>query len=118
MVSVAVGPVEVGPIPDDANVGFVHPPGSIGMPELTANPLILNGRLALDPTPARDVIHGEPTLRHNFFQISVAKRVTQIPPDAQNDDHVLKVPPTEQRRAVLHRGTTLPNWSTAFCNRS
>ena len=41
-------------------------------------------------------------------------REFHLPLDAQNDDHVLEVPPTEQRRPVLHHGTTLPNRSTAF----
>ena len=73
------------------------------MSELATNSLIQNWRIALDPTPDRDVVNTELALRHNFFQIPIAERVPQIPPDVQNDDHVLKVPPTEERRPFLAR---------------
>ena len=38
----------------NGHIGLIHPPGSIGMPELAANPLIQNGGIALDPTPDRE----------------------------------------------------------------
>src|ERR1700730_14397307 len=71
------------------------------MPQITAKPLIQNGRIALDPSPDGDMIHQEPALRHHLLQISVAERVPQIPPDAQNDDDFLEVPPPEQRRPLF-----------------
>jgi ATP-dependent DNA ligase len=65
--------------------------------------------LSLDPTPDGDVIHRKTTLRHHFLQVAVAERVPQIPSHAQNNDHVLEVPPSEQRRSLLAHGITLPN---------
>jgi hypothetical protein len=47
--------------------------------------------------------------RHHFFQVAVAQRVPQIPPHAQNDNHVLEVSPPEQCRAVLAHRLTLPD---------
>ena len=78
------------------------------MPAFAAKPLILNGRIALDPAPDGDVIHRQPPLRHHLFEITVAQRVTQVPPDAKDDDHVLKVPSAEQRGPILAHRFTLP----------
>jgi retron-type reverse transcriptase len=88
------------------------------MPQITAKPLIQNGRIALDPSPDGDMIHQEPALRHHLLQISVAERVPQIPPDAQNDDDFLEVPPPEQRRPLFGHRITLPDPPTRVCNRS
>jgi len=88
------------------------------MPELVANPLIQNGRIALDPAPNGDLVHCQPALRHDFLQIPVAERVPQIPTDTQNNNHVREVSPTEQRRPVLGHRITLPDRSTRVCNRS
>ena len=104
----------------DPDIRFIHPPGSVWMPDLTPKPLIQNGRIVLDPTPDGDVVHQQAAFRHHLFQVAVAERVAQIPPNAQNDDHVLEVSPSEQRRAVLVHASRyqiclLP---TGFCNRS
>src|SRR5687768_2141774 len=71
--------------------------------ELATNPLIQTWRIVLDPTPDRDVVYTELALRHDVLQIP------QIPPEAQNDDHVLEVPPTEERRPLLAHRFTLPD---------
>jgi hypothetical protein len=76
------------------------------MPELAANPLIQNGGIDLDPTPDRAVVHGQTALGHDSSQITVAERVSQIPPHMQKDDHVLEVPPTEQCWPFLPHGIT------------
>ena len=88
------------------------------MPQITAKPLIQNGRITLDPSPDGDVIHQEPALRHHLLQISVAERVPQIPADAQHDDDFLKVSPPEQHRPLFGHRITLPDPSTRVCNRS
>ena len=41
------------------------------------------------------VIQRQPPFRHHFFQVSAAERVTQIPPDAEQDYFWLKMPPFE-----------------------
>src|SRR6266536_1694114 len=88
------------------------------MPTFATKPLIQNGRITLDPTPDGNVIHRQSTLRHHLLQISVAQRITQVPPDAKNDDPVLKVSPTEQRRPILAHRFTLAEPPVFLCNRS
>src|SRR5215467_3461767 len=50
------GPVQVGPTARDLNLGFIYSPGSIRSADLTANSLIQNRRIALDPAPDRNMI--------------------------------------------------------------
>ena len=76
-------PVQIGPLTGDANVSLIHAPGTIGPPELAAKPLIQNGRKTLDPTPDRDMVHGEAALHRYFLQIPVAERIPQVPADTQ-----------------------------------
>jgi len=64
--------------------------------EFPAKTLIQNRRIVLKPTPDRDMIQGQPTLRHDFFQVAVDERVPQIPANANQDDHIFEVPPQEQ----------------------
>ena len=79
------------------------------MSELSAKALIQKWRIALDPTPDGDVIYRQPTLRHHLFQVPVAQRITQVPPDAQKDDDILEVSPAEQHWPVLAHRITLPS---------
>lgn len=79
------------------------------MPSFSPKPLIQNGRIALNPAPDGHVVHRQPPLHHHFFQVAIAERVPQIPSHAQNDDHVLEVPPSEKRWSLLAHGFTLPN---------
>src|SRR5712692_351053 len=110
--------VEVRPVAGNSDIGLIHTPGAIRMPTFATKPLIQNGRITLDPTPDGNVIHRQSTLRHHLLQISVAQRITQVPPDAKNDDHVLKVSPTEQRRPILAHRFTLAEPPVFLCNRS
>ena len=55
----------------------------------------------LDPAPNGDVVPGQAGFRHHFFQVATAEPVPQIPPDAQNDNHVLEVSLPEQQQPVL-----------------
>jgi len=71
------------------------------MPSLAVKPLIQNRRLMLYPAPDRDVVHRKAALCHHFRQVAIAEGVPQIPPHAQNDDHVLEVSSPEQRRSLL-----------------
>ena len=76
------------------------------MPPVPSQPLIQDGRIVLYPAPDRDVIHCKTALRHHFLQVAVAERVPQIPSNAQNDDHVLEVPSSEQRWSLWAHGIT------------
>ena len=88
------------------------------MPDLTTKPLIQNGRIVLDPAPYGDVVHQQAAFHHHFFQVAVAERVAQIPPNTLDDDHVLEVSPSEQRRAVLAHASRYQICLRVFCNRS
>src|SRR5882757_11455483 len=84
------------------------------MPNLAAKPLIQNGRIVLDPAPDRDVVHRQIPLRHHLLQISIAEGVSQIPANAQKDDHVLEMSSPEQHWPILGHRITLPNPSAKF----
>jgi len=71
------------------------------MSKLTAQPLVQNRSIALNPAPDRDVVHRKPAFRHHFFQIAVAKGIAQIPTNAQNDEDILEVPSPEQPRSIV-----------------
>jgi hypothetical protein len=95
------GAIQVQPFSRYANVSLVDPPGPIWMAPFPPQSLVQDRRITLYPTPNRDVIHRQTALHHHFFQVAVAQRVAQIPADAQNDDHVLEVPPSAQRWSLL-----------------
>ena len=75
--------VQIRPLTGDADVRLIHAPGTIGTPEFAAKPLIQNGRETLDPTPDRDMVHGEAALSRYFLQIPVAERIPQVPTNTQ-----------------------------------
>jgi CRISPR-associated endonuclease Cas3-HD len=75
--------VEIRPLTGDADVSLIQAPGTIRSPEFAAEPLIQNGRETLDPTPDRDMFHGEAPLRYYFLQIPVAEGIPQVPADTQ-----------------------------------
>ena len=58
------------------------------MPDLTTKPLIQNGRIVLDPAPYGDVVHQQAAFHHHFFQVAVAERVAQIPPNTLVSCHI------------------------------
>ena len=66
------------------------------------------------------MVNREPTFRHHLFEVSIAKRISQVPAHAQNYDFLLEVAATEHRRSALahlfhpirtasNRFATLPN---------
>ena len=54
------------------------------------------------------MIHGEATLAHHLFQVSVGELITAIPSDAHKDDRGLGVAPLE-RRPVMFQGYDSPS---------
>src|SRR5262245_23204327 len=95
-------------------MGFVDPPGPIARAHLAADPLIQNRRIALDPAPDRDVVNSQVPLRHNLLQVAIRERVSQVPANAQEDDHILEVPPAEQRRPFSGHDIPYQSSSIAF----
>jgi hypothetical protein len=51
----------------DGQIVLVYEIPSVWTPQFAANALFQNGRIALHPTPDRNVIYGEPALRHDFL---------------------------------------------------
>src|SRR5215471_17293896 len=88
------------------------------MPEFTAQALIQKGRITLDPAPNGNVIHRQSRLRHQLLQIPIAQRITQVPSNAKDDNHILEVSPAEQHWPVLAHRITLPEAGRAVCYRS
>ena len=66
------------------------------MAHLAANSLIQNGRITLHPAPDGHVVNRKVPLRHDLLQVTVRERISQVPPDAQEDNHVFEMPPAEQ----------------------
>ena len=92
-----------GRAPYDLDVGFVHAPGAIRTAELTAYPLMQHWRIAFDPAPDRDVVNGKAPLRHDLLQIALGEGISQVPRNAEEDDHVFEVPSAEQRDSICGR---------------
>ena len=79
-------------------IRFVHAPRPVAMAHLAANALIQNRRIPLDPAPDGHMVHGEVPLRHDFLQIAIGERISQVPANAQQDDQIFEMPSTEQCR--------------------
>ena len=47
------------------------------------------------------MVNREPTFRHHLFEITIAQRISQVPPHAQNDDVLSEMTASEQRRSAL-----------------
>ena len=84
------------------------------MAHLAANSLILNRRIALNPSPYRDMVNGEVPFRHDLLQIAICERVSQVPPNAQEDDHVFKMSSAEECWPFSGHDTPYQITSTAF----
>ena len=73
------GAVEVAPAPLDTNVGLIDTPGRVGGLEMTAQPLLQFGAVALDPAPDAAVVGLQTTLAEQLFDIAERERLPEIP---------------------------------------
>jgi hypothetical protein len=48
------------------------------MPQLSAKSLVQDGSMALNPSPKSRMINGEPSLVHQFLEISIAQSVARF----------------------------------------
>ena len=55
------------------------------------------------------MIDGEAPLRHDLLQVAVRQGISQVPPDAQEDDHVFEMPRRGTVLAVFGSRYTVPN---------
>jgi len=76
-------------------------PGPVWLTHLPSDPLIQNGGIVQNPARDRRMINREPTFRHHFLQIAIAKRVSQIPAHAKYNDVLSEMTATEQHRSAL-----------------
>ena len=86
------------------------------MSDFAANPLMQNRRIALNPPPDGDVVDREVPLGHNLLQIAVGQRVSQVPPNAQEDDHTFEMSPAEQGWPSSGHAIPYQISSTSICN--
>ena len=63
------GSVEVAPATLDTNVGLIDTPGLVGWLEMTAQPLLQFGTVALDPAPDGRVVRFQAALAEQLFDI-------------------------------------------------
>ena len=66
------------------------------------------------------MVNGEERVpfRHDLFQIAIAEGVSQVPPDAQQDDHIFEVSPAKERWPFSGHDTPYQIRHTRVCNRT
>src|SRR5882724_6659420 len=86
---------QISPLPLDADVGLVHPPAHPDRALAAMEGLFQLGVVFQDPPVDRGVVHRHPTFLHQFFDMTVAQGIGQVPPDARQDNVLHKVGPLE-----------------------
>ena len=89
------GSIEICPPTGNADVGFIDAPRAVWIPHFGPDPLVQDRSIPEHLTGDGRMIDRHPTLGHHFLEVAVAKRVPEVPPYAQDNDLVLKVPSPE-----------------------
>ena len=112
------GSVEVAPPALDTNVGFIDTPGLVGGFEMTAQPLLQFGTVALDPAPDGRVVRFQAALAEQLFDIAERERIPKIPAHGAQNQLGLGLSPLEDRRSdcLLHDLFRLPAAVGQSCN--
>ncbi len=79
------GTIETHPLLFDFDIRLVNTPGVRRGHQVGATTLIKLRRIALDPAVDRGMVHLQPTFQHHFFEVPIAERIAQIPPDATSE---------------------------------
>jgi len=95
------GAIEVDPLAFDFDVGFIHTPGVADWPCVMIPALFKLRDILLHPPKNSRMGQSDATFRHHLDEIAGAELKRQIPPDAEDDDFLVKVPPFEE---ILCRG--------------
>ena len=120
-------PIEIGPVPLHANIGFVHPPGAIAYPQMRADPFLKLLGIGLDPTEDRRVIHLDTAVDEHELEVAVTDREHQIPTNGPQNHFRCELTPLEATAAPIHcpatpypdRGRYTRNTATGeTCNRT
>jgi hypothetical protein len=86
------GAIEVDPLAFDFDVGFIHTPGVTDWPCVMIPALFKLRDILLHPPKNSRMGQSDATFRHHLDEIAGAELKRQIPPDAQDDDFLVKVP--------------------------
>ena len=112
------GSVEVAPATLDMNVGLIDTPGLVGWLEMTAQPLLQFGTVALDPAPDGRVVRFQAALAEQLFDIAERERIPKVPAHGAQNQLGLSLSPLEDRRSdcLLHDLFRLPAAVGQSCN--
>ena len=112
------GSVEVAPTAPDTNIGLIDTPGPIGGLEMTAQPLLQFGTVALDPAPDCRVVRFQAALAEQLFDIAERERIPKVPAHGAQNQLGLGLPPLKDRRSdcLLHDLFRLPAAVGQSCN--
>ena len=110
--------VQVEPTALDMNVGLIDTPGLIGWLEMTAQPRLQFGTVALDPASDSHVVRFQAALAEQFFDIAERERAPQLPAHGAKNQFGLGLAPLEDRRAhrLFHDLFRLPAAACQSCN--
>ena len=87
------GSVEVAPTALDTNAGLINTPGLMGWLEMTAQPLLQFGTVALDPTPDCRVVRLQAALAEPLFNIAQPERVPKVSAHSAKNQLGLRLSP-------------------------
>ena len=91
--------VEIAAAPLDTNGGLIDTPGPVRWLEMTAQPLLEFGTVALDPAPHCRVVHLQAAFAEHLFDIAERERVPQVSAHGVNNQLGLALSPLEDRRS-------------------
>ena len=83
----------------DTNAGLIDTPGLMGWLEMTAQPLLQFGTVALDSAPDCRVVRFQAALAEQFFDMAERERVPKVPTHSAKNQFGLGLSPLEDRRS-------------------
>src|SRR4029077_14030187 len=95
------GAIEVDPLAFDFDVGFIHTPGVADWPCIMIPALFKLRDILLHPPKNSRMGQCDAALGHHLDKVAGAEFKGQVPPHAQHDDLLVKMPPLEE---ILCRG--------------
>src|SRR4051794_32330298 len=99
------GAIQIGPAAFHLYIWLVAAPRSAHCPTVPVPALLKSRNVSLHPSQNGGVRQFNTALTHHFNQVACTQFVTEVPPDTQNDDFLVKLPPFEQ---VLVRCHSMP----------
>jgi hypothetical protein len=95
------GPVERMPLLLDLDVRFIHAVRIVGRSQRGPAAFLQFRGIALHPAKHGRMIDGDASFTQEFFDITVAEGIAEVPPHRAKDDLSFKVTPFEQGR-IMH----------------